>query len=340
MPPDAVWWSTVTRTAKELTVPYRSVNPATGEVLKTFTEHTDQEMMDALATADKAFVSWSTRPIEERATIISRAAQVLLGRKSELSKLATLEMGKRIVESRGEVELSAAILQYFADHAAEFLAPKAIKSAMGDAHLEFSPFGVLLSIQPWNYPYYQLSRFVGPHLMSGNVMLLKHAPGVPQCAVAFEKVLKDAGVPLGVYTNLFLSNDQAGTLIDDPRVKGIALTGSERAGEALASRAGKNLKKSTMELGGSDAFVVLDDADLDHTVEMAILGRFGSNGQTCVGAKRFIVVESMLDKFLPRFIAAAGELKLGDPLDESVTLGPPSTATSLQLIPRHIGGSS
>ncbi len=208
---------------------YRSVNPATGEVLKTFTEHTDQEMMDALATADKAFVSWAARPIEERAKTISRAAQLLLERKS---KLATLEMGKRIAESRGEVELSAAILQYFAEHAAEFLAPKPFKSAMGDAHLEFSPLGVLLSIQPWNYPYYQLARFVGPHLMSGNVMLLKHAPGVPQCAVAFEKVLKDAGVPVGVYTNLFLSNDQAGALIDDPRVKAIALTGSERAGKA------------------------------------------------------------------------------------------------------------
>jgi succinate-semialdehyde dehydrogenase/glutarate-semialdehyde dehydrogenase len=328
------------RTAKELTVSYRSVNPATGEVLKTYAEHTDQEMMDALATADKAFVSWSTRPIEERAKIISRAAQLLLERKSELAKLATLEMGKRIAESRGEVELSAAILQYFADHAAEFLAPKPFKSAMGDARIEFSPFGVLLSIQPWNYPYYQLARFVGPHLMSGNVMLLKHAPGVPQCAVAFEKVLKDAGVPVGVYTNLFLSNDQAGSLIDDPRVKAIALTGSERAGEALASRAGKNLKKSTMELGGSDPFIVLDDADLDLTVAMAILGRFGNNGQTCIGAKRFIVVESMFDKFVPQFIAAAKALKLGDPLDESVTLGPLSSDDALQRILRQINDAT
>jgi succinate-semialdehyde dehydrogenase/glutarate-semialdehyde dehydrogenase len=207
---------------------------------------------------------------------------------------------------------------------------------MGDARLEYSPFGVLLSIQPWNYPYYQLARFAGPHLMSGNVILLKHAPGVPQCALAFEQVLRQAGVPEGVYTNLFLSNDQAGALIDDPRVKGIALTGSERAGQALASRAGKNLKKSTMELGGSDAFIVLDDADLDHTVAMAILGRFGNNGQTCIGAKRFIVVKSMLDKFLPQFIAAAKKLKLGDPLDETVTLGPLSSDGALELILRQI----
>jgi succinate-semialdehyde dehydrogenase / glutarate-semialdehyde dehydrogenase len=324
------------KTAKEPTVPYRSVNPATGEVLKTFPEHTDQEMLDALATADRAFTSWSALPIADRSKIMSRAAELLIERKSDLARLATLEMGKRIAESRGEVELSAAILQYFADNAAAFLAPKTIASVMGEAHLEFSPFGVLLSIQPWNYPYYQLARFVGPHLMSGNVMLLKHAPGVPQCALAFERVLKDAGFPDGVYTNLFLSNDQAGVLIDDARVKAIALTGSERAGEALASRAGKNLKKSTMELGGSDAFIVLDDADLDHAVAMAILGRFGNNGQTCIGAKRFIVVESILDKFLPRFIAAAKELKLGDPLDESVTLGPLSSDNALQLILRQI----
>jgi succinate-semialdehyde dehydrogenase / glutarate-semialdehyde dehydrogenase len=317
-------------------VPYRSVNPATGEVLKTFPEHTDEQMWNALTTADKAFRAWAARPFRERSKTIGRSAQILLEKKEELARLATLEMGKRIAESRGEVELSASILQYFADKAEVFLAPKKLDSAMGDARLEYSPFGVLLSIQPWNYPYYQLSRFAGPHLMSGNVMLLKHAPGVPQCALAFERVLREAGVPEGVYTNLFLSNDQAGALIDDPRVKGIALTGSERAGEALASRAGKNLKKSTMELGGSDAFVVLDDADLDHTVEMAILGRFGNNGQTCIGAKRFIVVKSMLDKFLPQFIAAAKKLKLGNPLDETVTLGPLYSDAALQLILRQI----
>jgi succinate-semialdehyde dehydrogenase / glutarate-semialdehyde dehydrogenase len=168
--------------------------------------------------------------------------------------------------------------------------------------------------------------------MSGNVILLKYARGVPQCALAFEQVLQETGVPEGVYTNLFLSNDQAGALIDDPRVKGIALTGSERAGEALASRAGKNLKKSTTELGGSDAFVVLDDADLDLT----ILGRFGNNGQTCIGAKRFIVIKSMWDKSLSAFTDAAKNLKLGDLLDETVTLGPLSSDASLQLILRQI----
>src|SRR3984957_2497108 len=266
-------------------------------------------MWSALAKADKAFRAWAVRPFSERSKIIGRSAQILLEKKEELARLATLEMGKRIAESRGEVELSASIMQYFADKAEVFLAPKKLDSALGNARLEYSPFGVLLSIQPWNYPYYQLSRFAGPHLMSGNAILLKHAPGVPQSALAFEQVIREAGVPEGVYTNLFLSNDQAGELIDDPRVKGIALTGSERAGEALASRAGKNLKKSTMELGGSDAFIVLDDADLDHTIEMAVLGRFENNGETCISSKRFIVVEPMLNKFLPRFIAVVKALK-------------------------------
>jgi succinate-semialdehyde dehydrogenase / glutarate-semialdehyde dehydrogenase len=315
---------------------YASVNPATGEILRTFTEHTDEEMWAALTAASQAFRPWASRPFPERSKIMGRSAQLLLEKKEELARLATLEMGKRIAESRGEVELSASIMQHFADNAESFLAPKKIDSATGDARLEYSPLGVLLSIQPWNHPYYQLARFVGPHLMSGNVVLLKHAPGVPQCALAFERVLREAGVPEGVYTNLFLNNDQSGSLIDDPRVKGVALTGSERAGEALASRAGKNLKKSTMELGGSDPFIVLDDADLDHTVAMAVLGRFGNSGQTCIASKRFIVVESMLDKFLSRFIAATAQLKLGNPLDESVTLGPLASDTALQLILRQI----
>jgi succinate-semialdehyde dehydrogenase/glutarate-semialdehyde dehydrogenase len=315
---------------------YVSVNPATGEVLRTFTEHTDEEMWDALTIANKAFRPWASRAFSERSKIIGRSAHLLLEKKEELARLATVEMGKRIAESRGEVELSASIMQHFADNAESLLEPKKINSATGDAQLEYSPLGVLLSIQPWNHPYYQLARFVGPHLMSGNVVLLKHAPGVPQCALAFERVLREAGVPEGVYTNMFLNNDQSGSLIDDPRVKGVALTGSERAGEALASRAGRNLKKSTMELGGSDAFVVLDDADLDHTVAMAVLGRFGNSGQTCIASKRFIVVESMLDKFLPRFIAAAEQLKLGNPLDESVTLGPLASDAALQLILRQI----
>lgn len=317
-------------------MPYRSVNPATGEVLKTFAEPTDEQVRDALAAADKAFRPWAAQPFSERSKIIIKSAQILRARKEELARLAAVEMGKRIVEGLHEAELSASIMQYFAENAESFLAPKEFKSTRGAAHLEYSPLGVLLSIQPWNYPYYQLARFAGPHLMSGNTMLVKHAPGVPQCALAFQQVLQDAGIPEGVYTNLFLTNDQAGFLIDDPRIQGVALTGSERAGEVLAARAGKNLKRSTMELGGSDAFIVLEDADLDHTIAMAVVGRFGNCGQTCIGAKRFVVLDAVLDKFLSRFIAAAGELKLGDPLDGNATLGPLSSDAALQLILRQI----
>jgi succinate-semialdehyde dehydrogenase/glutarate-semialdehyde dehydrogenase len=227
-------------------------------------------------------------------------------------------------------------LQYYADNAEAFLAPREFTSVRGDGRIECSPIGVLVGVQPWNYPYYQLTRFAGPNLMAGNVILLKHAPGVPQCALAFERILVEAGLPKGIYTNLFLSNEQVGMLIDDPRVRGVALTGSERAGEALASRAGKNLKKSTMELGGSDAFIVLPDADLEHTVRQAIVGRFGNSGQTCIGAKRFIVVETLKDKFLKAFSEAAKRLKLGDPLDESVTLGPLSSEAALQLLLKQV----
>jgi succinate-semialdehyde dehydrogenase/glutarate-semialdehyde dehydrogenase len=318
-------------------MPYQSVNPATGEVLQVFQEHTDEQMMEALAAADNTYREvWCTTPYKERAKYIGKAAALMLKEKEVLARLATIEMGKRIAESRGEVELSASILSYYAENAEKFLAPRQLKSVMGDAHIEYSPIGVLIGIQPWNYPYYQLARFAAPNLMSGNVILLKHAPGVPQCALAFERILTEAGLPNGAYTNLFLSNDQAGVLIDDPRVRGVALTGSERAGEALASRAGKNLKKSTMELGGSDAFIVLHDADLEHTIKMAVVGRFGNNGQTCIGAKRFIVVDSLKKKFLDAFSQAAKGLKLGDPLDESVTLGPLSSEAALQLLLKQV----
>ena len=318
-------------------MPYQSVNPATGQLLQVFEEHTSKQMMDALAAADKAYREfWSAMPYQDRAKHIGKAAKLMLEQKESLARLATLEMGKRIAESRGEVELSASILDYYAQNAERFLAPRQLNSVMGDAHIEYSPIDVLIGIQPWNYPYYQLARFAGPNLMSGNVILLKHAPGVPQCALAFERILKEAGLPSGVYTNLFLSNDQVGVLIDDPRIRGVALTGSERAGEALASRAGKNLKKSTMELGGSDAFVVLQDADLEHTVKMAIVGRFGNCGQTCIGAKRFIVVNSLKEKFLRAFSLAATKLKVGDPLDEDITLGPLSSEAALQLLLKQV----
>jgi succinate-semialdehyde dehydrogenase/glutarate-semialdehyde dehydrogenase len=316
---------------------YQSVNPFSGEVLRTFDQHTDEQMEQMLAVAAATFrQKWSMTPVHERAKVIGKAAALMLDQREKFARLATIEMGKRIAESRGEVELSASILKYYADNAERFLAPHPLQSIAGEAYIEYSPLGVLIGVQPWNYPYYQLARFAAPHLMSGNVMLVKHAPGVPQCALAFERLLADAGTPAGVYTNGFFSNDQVGRLIDDPRTQGVALTGSERAGESLASRAGKNLKKSTMELGGSDAFIVLEDYDLEDAVKMAVVGRIGNAGQTCIGAKRFIFVGSRVNEFLTMFRAALESLTIGDPFDENTTLGPVSSEAALTLLLRQV----
>ena len=318
-------------------MPYQSINPINGELLRTFDQHTDAQMESALAKADSTFQhEWSKATFRDRAKVVGWAASLMLERKESLARLAAIEMGKRISEGRAEVEMSAAILQYFADHADAFLAPQAIDTTIGDAHLEFSPLGALIGVQPWNFPYYQLARFAAPNLMAGNVLLVKHASSVPQCALAFQQLFTDAGAPCGAYTNLFISSDQVGALIDDPRIKGVALTGSEQAGEALASRAGKNLKRSTMELGGSDAFIVLEDCDLEYAVKMAVLGRIGNTGQTCIGAKRFIAVGPRADQFLNAFRDALAQLKPGDPLDESTTLGPLSSEAALNLLLKQV----
>jgi succinate-semialdehyde dehydrogenase / glutarate-semialdehyde dehydrogenase len=316
---------------------YQSINPFSGELLQKFDQQTDAQMESALAKADSTFQNvWSKATFQDRAKVVGRAASLMLERKESLARLAAIEMGKRISEGRDEVEMSAAILRYFADHAEAFLAPQFIDTTMGDAHLEFSPLGVLVGVQPWNFPYYQLARFVAPNLMAGNVLLVKHSSGVPQCALAFQQLFIDAGAPCGAYTNLFVSSDQVGALLDDPRTKGVALTGSEQAGESLASRAGKNLKRSTMELGGSDAFIVLEDCDLEFAVKMAVLGRIGNVGQTCIGAKRFIVVGPRAERFLNAFRDALAQLKPGDPLDESTTLGPLASEAALSLLLKQV----
>lgn len=318
--------------------PYVSVNPATGETLRSFPLHSAAQVETMLATAQSAFTGrWRDLGLDGRAKIVGEAARLMVERREDMARLATLEMGKRIAEARDEVTLSAAILAYYAENAARFLAPRPIQSDRFDARVECSPLGVLLGIQPWNYPYYQLARFAAPNLVAGNTLLVKHAPGVPQCALAFADLFTAAGAPDGAYTNVFLSNDQAGDVIDDPRVQGVALTGSERAGEAIATRAGRNLKKSTMELGGSDAFIVLEDADMAYVVKMAVLGRIGNCGQTCIGAKRFIVVgEARTEAFVTTFAAALAALTPGDPLDAQTNFGPLSSQAALDRILQQI----
>ena len=308
---------------------YQSLNPATGKLLMSFPDLTDAELDTKLAAAEACYRTWRLTTYAERAVILLRAAELLHDQAEAFAHTMTLEMGKKIGEARGEVEFSASILAYYAKHAERFLAPETLHPALGEAHMESSPIGVIFGVEPWNFPYYQLARVAGPHLMAGNVLVIKHAGCVPQCAIAFEKLFADAGAPAGLYTNLLISHTQSDRVVDDPRIKGVALTGSVAAGRSLAARAGQNLKPSSMELGGSDAFIVLDDADLEHTMKWAVWGRMYNDGQTCCAAKRFIVVESMADAFLAKFKTALAALEPGDPMDEKTTLGPLSTEAAL-----------
>ena len=310
---------------------YQSTNPYNGKVLQKFDEINDAALEEKLSQASSCFeTEWRAKSFAERSAVLARAAAILRERPQEFAELITLEMGKLLPQSLGEVALSAAILDYYAEHAEAFLAPEKIATPKGEAMVESSPIGVLFGVEPWNYPYYQIARFAAPNLMAGNVVMVKHASSVPQCALAWERLMIEAGAPAGAYTNLFISKDQVAKVIDDARIRAVALTGSEAAGAVVAARAGQNLKKTTMELGGSDAFIVLDDADLDKAVKHAVSGRMSNSGQACTASKRFIVVESMADGFLEKFQAALKNFKPGDPMDKQTTLAPLSSSEALK----------
>ena len=257
-------------------------------------------------------------------------------RRTDFARLLTLEMGKLLRDAGGEVDLSADILDYYADNAEKFLAAKQLKVDEGEAIVENAPLGVIFCVEPWNFPYYQLARVAAPNLMVGNTIIVKHAPNVPQSALAFEQLFLDAGAPAGVYANAFLSNEQAAGAIADKRIRGVALTGSERAGSAVAAEAGKALKKSTMELGGSDAFIVLDDADMDIAIKWGVWGKMNNTGQCCIAAKRFILDEKSADVFIDRFSKELEKLVPGDPADDKTTLGPLCTQSALELVQKQI----
>lgn len=311
---------------------YQSINPYNGNLLKTFEELSDKQLEAAVQAAEHCFETWKHTSFAERSTVLKRAAAILRSRVEDFARPITLEMGKLIEESRGEVALSADIIDYYPENAERFLAPQQLTPASGEATIESSPFGVLFGVELWNFPYYQLARFVAPNLMAGNVVLVKHSSSVPQCATAFADLFIEAGAPVGAYTNLFISKAQVASVIADPRIKGVALTGSEAAGAIVAGQAGGALKKSTMELGGSDAFIVLEDADLDETVRWALWGRINNAGQCCVAAKRFIVVEEVADRFLEKFTTAMSGLKTGDPMDKATTLAPLSSKQALLIL--------
>ena len=263
-------------------MPYRSVNPTTGDVIRTFPNHTDAEIESALAMAHSLYKStWSTGPLRPRLDVLARLAEVIAARADQLARVLVLEMGKRISEARWEVDVTERIARYYATHGEAFLAPVKLATSQGDAWIEHHPIGVVVAVEPWNFPYYQLIRVAGPNIAVGNPVLAKHASIVPQAAIAFEELVAAAGAPRGAWTNIFASGEQIAALIADARVQGVALTGSERAGAIVAGQAGKHLKKSVLELGGSDVFIVLDDADLDRAARIATEARLNVAGQAC-----------------------------------------------------------
>lgn len=283
---------------------YAVVNPATGAVEKEYPTATDADIEQALAAADNAYREWSKNStVAQRAALIRKVAQLHTERREKLAEIINREMGKPVDQSLGEVDFSAAIYEYYADHAEKFLADEPIDllDGEGSAVIRRGPVGVLLGIMPWNYPYYQVARFAGPNLVLGNTIVLKHAPQCPESAEAIQQIFDDAGFPKGAYVNVYATNEQIAEAIADPRVQGVSLTGSERAGAAVAEIAGRNLKKVVLELGGSDPFILLSTNDLDATVEAAVAGRFENTGQACNAAKRFIVAADLYDDFVERF---------------------------------------
>jgi succinate-semialdehyde dehydrogenase/glutarate-semialdehyde dehydrogenase len=305
---------------------YQVVNPSTGEVEKEFPTATDAEVQDALARSHAAYGEWRTTSKDERSTILRRVADLYDERADELAAIIAREMGKPVREGKGELKLVASIYRYYADQGPTLLADAPLDPAMGgSAVVRKEAIGPLLGIMPWNFPYYQVARFAAPNLMVGNTILLKHAPQCPESALAIDQIFADAGLPADAYINLFATNEQSADVIADKRVVGVSVTGSERAGSAVAEVAGRHLKKVVLELGGSDPFILLDADDLGAAVKSAVRGRMGNAGQACNGAKRMIVVDDLYDDFVEQFTAAMGSLQPGDPFDQSSGFGPLSS---------------
>jgi len=318
---------------------YQTVNPHTGQSEYTVQLFDAAAIEQRLAAAAQAFPQWAGRSIEERAIVLRRAGEALTRRREEIQRAMTAEMGKLRVEALAEIDKCAAACAHYADHAAEYLKPEQIRTEAQRSYVRYEPIGCVFAVMPWNFPIWQVFRFLAPGLMAGNVALLKHASNVPRCADAIKAVLDEAGLPAGVFDVLHIDNDQAAEVLRDPRVVAVTLTGSERAGRSIAANAGGQLKKSVMELGGSDAFVVLDDADLDRTVVAAVKSRFDNAGQTCIAAKRFIVVEAIADRFVQAFVAAAAARVAGDPQREDTTLAPMARADLRDELHRQVRAS-
>jgi succinate-semialdehyde dehydrogenase/glutarate-semialdehyde dehydrogenase len=322
---------------QDLTMPYQTVNPFTGQLLKEYPSHTPEQVEQALAAADAAFRAADWRgDMERRVAVLAKLSELLVAHTDEIATTMATEMGKLIEQGRSEVTLCAGIADYYAKNARTLLQPVPYASEAGDAWVEHHPIGVLMAVEPWNFPFYQLIRVAAPAIAIGNSILIKHAGIVPGCAALFERLVLEAGAPKGAVTNLYISSDQVAELIADDRVQGAALTGSEKAGAAVAKVASENLKKSTLELGGSDVFVVLDDADIAQAAKVGAAARLANCGQVCTAAKRFIVQASVAEAFLAAFTEQMQNVTMGDPLDPSTTLGPMSSKDAVETLAKQV----
>jgi len=306
-------------------VPIATVNPSTGETLETFDPHSPAEVERRLALAASTFVEWRRVPMDERARRMRRAGEILDERKQEYGRLMTVEMGKPVGPGVAEAEKCALACRFYAEHAAEFLAPERVDTDASESMVRYDPIGAVLAVMPWNFPFWQVIRFAAPALMAGNVGLLKHASNVPRCALAIERVFRDAGFPEGAFQVLLVGSDAVARLIEDPRIAAVTLTGSEAAGASVGAAAGGQIKKTVLELGGSDPFIVMPSADLAKAADTAARARTINNGQSCIAAKRFIVHERVAAEFERLFVEKMKSLKVGDPLDPKTEIGPLAT---------------
>jgi succinate-semialdehyde dehydrogenase / glutarate-semialdehyde dehydrogenase len=313
-----------------------SVNPYNNEVMREFPAMTEEEVDRAVEVAGEAFQGWRWLDPAERAAVVRMAGELMVERRDEFARTVTLEMGKRISESYDEVDLVADILRYYGEQGPSLLTDRPVPVEEGSAVVANRPLGPLLGIMPWNYPLYQVARFAAPNLVAGNTILLKHASNCPQSAILLERLFRDAGAPEGVYTNLLVPSAGIGRVIDNPLVLGVSLTGSDRAGAKTAEEAGRNIKKTVLELGGSDPFIVLDSKDLDRTVQAAVVGRLSNMGQSCVSAKRMIILADLYPEFVERLRDRFAALVPGDPLDPATTLAPLSSEQAAENLVEQV----
>lgn len=318
---------------------YKSQNPLNNKLFQQFDYITDIQLQQKLELSQKTFLDWRHTSLKTRANILHKVADLLDDRKNIYGELITIEMGKPISQALGEVEKCAWVCRYYADNATDFLKCRVLESSAKMSQVVYDPIGVVFAVMPWNFPFWQVFRFIAPAIMAGNVGLLKHASNVPQCALAIQTVIADAGAPEGLFQNLFVDYKQIESIIGSDQVQGVTLTGSNDAGAKVAQLAGKNIKKSVLELGGSDAFVIFEDADLNGALENAVMSRFLNNGQSCIAAKRFIVHEEIAEEFIANFQSLIENFKCGDPLDKNTFIGPLVNKPALQQLKNQVNAS-